>query len=96
VAQEALTNALKHAPGTAGAHVRLTYRPGEVELEVTDDGPVTPERAGRPGGGHGIAGMRERAAMFGGQVSAGPHPGGGWRVRAVLPVASALTPADSA
>jgi signal transduction histidine kinase len=89
--QEALTNILKHAPG-ATAHVRLAYRPGEVELEVTDDGgPAASERGAVPeaaprGNGHGLPGMRERAAVFGGQVSAGPRPGGGWQVRTVLPL----------
>ena len=88
ITQEALTNTLKHAPG-ATAEVRVAYRPGQVELEVTDDGrpggiPAGGEAAGPRGGGHGIAGMRERAATFGGQVSAGPGPGGGWRVRTVL------------
>ena len=103
--QEALTNTLKHAPG-ARAHVRLSYRPGQVELDVTDDGgpppsdrgtaPASGERGTVPaastpaaaprGSGHGLAGMRERAAVFGGQVSAGPRPGGGWQVRTVLPL----------
>jgi signal transduction histidine kinase len=95
--QEALTNTIKHAAG-ATAQVRLAYRPGEVTLEVTDDGrpaavpaagppkasPAAGDPAGPRGPGHGIAGMRERAAVFGGQVSAGPRPGGGWRVRTVL------------
>jgi signal transduction histidine kinase len=91
VVQEALTNTLKHAPG-AVAQVRLAYADGEVELEVTDDGghpPGAPADGavgapGAPGAGHGITGMRERAAVFGGQVSAGPRPGGGWRVHTVL------------
>jgi len=91
ITQEALTNTLKHAPG-ATAQVRLAYLPGQIELEVTDDGrpgavPAGGEPAGPPGGGHGIAGMRERAATFGGQVSAGPRSGGGWRVRTVLRLA---------
>jgi signal transduction histidine kinase len=93
ITQEALTNTLKHAPG-ATAQVRLAYRPGQVELEVTDDGrpdgvPAGGEPADPRGGGHGIAGMRERAGTFGGQVSAGPRPGGGWRVRTVLRLAPA-------
>ena len=94
VIQEALTNTLKHAPGAA-AQVRLAYADGEIELEVTDDGghpPGVPAAsaagaagaAGGPGAGHGITGMRERAAVFGGQVTAGPRPGGGWRVHTVL------------
>jgi signal transduction histidine kinase len=79
---------LKHASATA-AEVRLTYRPGEVSLEVTDDGRQRkdgpPNRPGTHSAtGHDIIGMRERAAVFGGEVSAGPCPGGGWRVRAVL------------
>ena len=91
ITQEALTNTLKHAPG-ATAQVRLAYLPGQVELEVTDDGrpgavPPGGEPAGPPGAGHGIAGMRERAATFGGQVSARPRPSGGWRVRTVLRLA---------
>jgi len=95
--QEALTNTLKHAPG-ASADVSLTYRAGEVELEVTDDGPR--ERgiaASQPGGGHGIVGMRERAAVFGGEVATGPRPGGGWRVHTVLPlgVSGQLTGEDA-
>jgi signal transduction histidine kinase len=88
---EALTNTLKHATGSAAA-VCLEYRDGEVSLEVSDDGAG---RAGAGGagaggaavsGGHGITGMRERAAVFGGEVSAGPRPGGGWQVRTVLKV----------
>ena len=76
----------------------MAYRPGQVELEVTDDGrpggvPAGGEPAGPRGGGHGIAGMRERAAAFGGQVSAGPLPGGGWRVRTMLRLAPARRPA---
>jgi signal transduction histidine kinase len=85
VIQEALTNTLKHAPG-AVAQVRLAYAGSEIELEVTDDGGHPPgvPAAGAPGAGHGITGMRERAAVFGGQVTAGPCPGGGWRVHTVL------------
>jgi signal transduction histidine kinase len=83
--QEALTNTLKHA-GAASSQVRITYLPGEVELEVTDDGQLS---AGSTAG-HGIDGMRERAAVFGGQVSAEPGPGGGWRVYTVLSIDPAL------
>jgi signal transduction histidine kinase len=136
--QEALTNTLKHARASA-AQVHLSYRPGQVELEVTDNGTAAPSAApsvagghlvagpvlpgpvlpgpvlpgpvlpgtaaagpdggsaanggrvaGPPGSGlgagHGLAGMRERAAVFGGRVAAGPRPGGGWRVHTVLHV----------
>jgi signal transduction histidine kinase len=91
IIQEALTNTLKHAAATS-VHVRLHYRDGEVDLEVTDDGrpggiaaPVLPG-AGPMAAGHGLAGMRERAAVFGGEVWAGPRPEGGWRVHTRLRV----------
>jgi signal transduction histidine kinase len=96
VTQEALTNTLKHAAATS-AQVRLAYRPGEVELEVSDNGQPVAGPAGSPASGsagHGIVGMRERAAVFGGEVLAGPCSGGGWRVRTVLrldPVPAAVT-----
>jgi signal transduction histidine kinase len=83
---EALTNTLKHAAGSM-ATVCLEYRDDEIALEVSDNGAGLP-RPEAPGvaGGHGITGMRERAAVFGGQMSAGPRPGGGWQVRTVLHV----------
>ncbi len=82
IVQEALTNTVKHAGPDASADVRLSYESGTVQVEVTDngDGPVT------PGGiGHGLIGMRERAAMFGGTFIAGPRASGGYRVLARLP-----------
>jgi signal transduction histidine kinase len=60
--QEALTNALKHA-GRAHAAVRVRYGPHSLELEITDDGAGTP--ADVPGGGHGLAGIRERVTLYG-------------------------------
>jgi signal transduction histidine kinase len=82
IVQEALTNTVKHAGPDASADVRLTYRGDLLEIEVTDDGQGTV----RPGGsGHGLIGMRERAAIFGGTLTAGPRPTGGFRVRALLP-----------
>jgi signal transduction histidine kinase len=83
IVQEALTNTLKHA-GPAHADVCLRYRPGELELEITDDG----RGNGAPGdgpGGLGLIGMRERAGLHGGRLSAGPLSGGGYAVRATLP-----------
>lgn len=80
IVQEALTNVLKHA-GTARTHVTLRYRPGEIELEVVDDGQAT----GPTGRGHGLLGMRERAAVVGGRVESGPRDGRGYAVRASLP-----------
>jgi signal transduction histidine kinase len=83
VAQEALTNTLKHAGRPTRAHLALSCRPGRVELEVTDTGETQPlVAAGGRGlsGGRGLHGMRERAATYGGDLEAGPRPQGGWRV----------------
>jgi signal transduction histidine kinase len=86
IVQEALTNTLKHAGQKATAQVRLCYTASGVDLEVTDDGAHQPGRppVGAPVSGHGLAGMIERAAAYGGNVEAGPLPGTGWRVHARL------------
>jgi signal transduction histidine kinase len=89
IVQEALTNTLKHA-GASRADVRLRYRPGELELEIIDDG----RGAAAPvqtAGGLGLIGMRERAALHGGQLTAGPVPGGGFAVRVRLPTSDGAT-----
>jgi len=83
IVQEALTNALRHAGG-ASARVVVRYDPGAVELEVADDGPGLPEDP-EASGGHGLIGMRERVQLFGGELEAGPRPGGGFLLRARLP-----------
>lgn len=85
IVQEALTNVLKHGGPDAEATVLVQWRPESVVLQVEDNG----RGAAAPddGAGHGLVGMRERAALFGGTVDAGPHPGGGYRVRAEIPVA---------
>jgi signal transduction histidine kinase len=75
--QEALTNTLKHAVEAQSATVRLRFRHGRLEIDITDDGRPT---ASAPLSGHGITGMRERAALYGGTVEAGPQGGLGWRV----------------
>jgi signal transduction histidine kinase len=81
--QESLTNTAKHAAG-ASASVRLAYRPGVLALTVEDDGPG---QSGNDQVGHGIIGMRERAAALGGWASAGPrNGGGGFQVQAELPL----------
>ena len=83
VAQEALTNTLKHAGRPASAHVALRCESEQVELEVVDTGATPSKRAARPvaaGGGRGLRGMRERAAAYGGELEAGPLLEGGWRV----------------
>jgi signal transduction histidine kinase len=84
IVQEALTNALKHA-GPATARVVVRYREDELVLEIADDGVGA---TNGDGGGHGLAGIRERVTVFGGNVQAGSHPEGGYAVRARLPYTS--------
>ncbi|MGW4410830.1 sensor histidine kinase [Nonomuraea sp. NPDC004702] len=86
IVQEALSNAMRHAPGAAVA-VRLTYRPGALAIRVVNEPPARPARPS-PGAGHGLLGMRERAAMLGGDLVAGPTPDGGYEVSVFLPVDS--------
>jgi signal transduction histidine kinase len=83
IVQEALTNAHKHA-GPARAHVLLHYGREAVELEVTNDGRISPN--GDDSVGLGLVGMRERVALYDGTFEAGPRAGGGYAVRARLPV----------
>lgn len=109
IIREALTNTLRYAPGAPVA-ITLTRTGAHLLLTVDNDapppaGPVPGDEAGEAGagglgGGRGITGMRERAAVLGGDVEAGPRDGGGWRVRAVLPdapgrpVPAGRSPAD--
>jgi len=86
IVQEALTNAIKHA-APASAEVRVRWGEGALELEISDDGCGSGAVNGAAGG-HGIAGMRERAALHGGSVDVGPGPGGGFTVHAQLPLAT--------
>ncbi|MFD9127281.1 sensor histidine kinase [Kitasatospora sp. NPDC059571] len=79
--QESLTNTLKHAAPGVRAEVRVDCSPAAVAVEVSDDGRPF---AAVPGLGQGLAGMRERAAAYGGDLTAGPLPGGGWRVAVTL------------
>jgi signal transduction histidine kinase len=81
IVQEALTNTLKHATDATRASVRVSCPGDRVEVDVRDDGHPVPSSGE---GGHGIHGMRDRVAAYGGQVEAGPLPGGGWRVAACL------------
>ncbi len=95
VLQEALTNVLRHA-GPTDVVVRLRAAGGALDLAVEDAGP----RAGRrvpapgsgPGSGHGLLGMRERVAVYAGELQTGPRPGGGWSVRARLPLPAVPAP----
>ncbi|MDH6624663.1 signal transduction histidine kinase [Streptomyces sp. LBL] len=83
IVQEALTNTLKHADTGARVHLAIRVEGSRLTLRVQDTGPATP--SGPPNEeGHGLVGMRERAALYGGTVSAGPTGGGGWSVEAVL------------
>jgi signal transduction histidine kinase len=86
IVQEALSNVRRHAAASR-AEVRLTYRPDRLCLEVVDDGVGTVGGASAPGG-HGIVGMRERAALYGGRLETTGVPGSGFTVRAVLPLAA--------
>jgi len=90
IVQEALTNVLKHA-GRANAEVRIGCAKDAVTVEVTDNGAGTPAREA-PAGGHGLAGMRERVAVFGGELQAGPCHGGGYAVRARLALGDRVPP----
>ncbi|MGP4001841.1 sensor histidine kinase [Streptomyces sp. 8N706] len=90
IVQEALTNTRKHGGPEAGAIVRLTYGDAELDLLVEDDGRGAQQELYQEGGadglGHGLIGMRERVGMVGGRLDAGPRPGGGFRISAVLPL----------
>ena len=84
IVQEALTNTLKHAGPAARAEVTVRYERGALEIEVVDDG-RGPGPSENGHGGHGLIGMRERAALHGGQIELGSRRGGGFRVRARFP-----------
>jgi signal transduction histidine kinase len=90
IVQEALSNAMRHAPGSQ-VRVSVAYRGDVLELEVRNDAVASVlvgSGARDAGGGHGLVGMRERAAMLGGTLDAGPTEDGGFMVSAVLPVSS--------
>jgi signal transduction histidine kinase len=87
VIQEALTNVLKHA-GRAHAVVSIRYDGNELDLEIADDGLGDVSSTGT---GHGLVGMRERVGIFGGRIETGPRPGGGFAVRATIPIDGEVT-----
>ncbi len=84
IVQEGLTNVLRHSTATQ-ARVRIGQDEGALVVEVLDDGQAK-AASGTDHGGHGLLGMRERAAALGGTCEAGQVPGGGWRVRARIPI----------
>jgi signal transduction histidine kinase len=99
VVQEALTNVMKHA-GKPKTDVRLAYEPAAVVVEVADAGRPIPAAGPAPdaglsgGAGMGLLGLRERVALYGGELAAGPRPGGGWLVQARMPVEPAQMPVE--
>jgi signal transduction histidine kinase len=90
ILQEALSNAMKHAPGAA-VSVEIGYRTDELRLRVVNGPGTAPRPVAESGGGHGLVGMRERVIMLGGTLAAGPEPDGGFAVAAVLPFQKAAT-----
>jgi signal transduction histidine kinase len=97
VVQEALTNVIKHAGKPTRVDVTVRCLPGSLAVEVVDDGRGLAARSGNggasdlraAGSGHGLIGMRERVELWGGELSVGPAPGGGYRVKALLPFGDA-------
>jgi signal transduction histidine kinase len=85
IVQEALTNTIKHA-GPVRTRITVRYGERELELEVSDDGPGPSANGVERASGHGLVGMRERVASYGGELRAGPGPEGGFVVRASLPL----------
>ncbi|WP_449062962.1 sensor histidine kinase [Planomonospora algeriensis] len=85
IVQESLSNVLRHAPG-ADTRIEIIYRPACLDLRVTNGPPLNPPPASSSGPGHGLLGMRERIAMLGGQLTAGPRADGGYAVTARLPI----------
>jgi signal transduction histidine kinase len=83
IVQEGLTNVLKHSKG-AHADVLVRFEDASLQLEISDDGAAS--SANGDGDGHGLVGMRERVALYGGTLEAGPREGGGFVLRAELPV----------
>lgn len=88
ILQESITNVIRHA-GPTRVTATLDYRADVLEVRVTDEG--GPDAPASPAGGRGITGMRERCVLLGGELTAGPRPGGGFEVRARLPLVPAAT-----
>jgi signal transduction histidine kinase len=88
IVQESLTNARKHGGARVTAAVTLRFCEDRLVIKVTNDGHGADAAGEADGLGHGLIGMRERVEAYGGTVTAGPRPGGGWRVTAMLPMAA--------
>lgn len=88
IVQESLTNVLRHGGPGATASVTLSYQPNSIEVDVVDDGRGSASSLNGHSGGHGLVGMRERVALLDGRLKAGPRPGGGFEVHAMIPVSS--------
>jgi signal transduction histidine kinase len=84
ILQEALTNALKHAPG-ASVEASVSCTADELAIEVIDDGSATPQNSSGHVG-HGLLGMRERVSLYGGELVTGPSPTGGFAIHARIPL----------
>ncbi|HEX4363444.1 MAG TPA: histidine kinase [Solirubrobacteraceae bacterium] len=91
IVQEALTNTIKHAGPGATAKLTVRHTATALEVHITDRGGAPSDAGGSTGAG--LRGMRERAAVYDGEIEAGPRPGGGWRVRLVVPLSEALVSA---
>jgi signal transduction histidine kinase len=90
VVQEGLTNALRYAASATAVRVVIVSQPAQVIVTVDDDAAL--HGAPGQGSGRGLVGLRERVALYGGTLEAGPRPGGGWRVRASFPAVRAASP----
>ena len=88
IVQESITNAIKHAPG-APASVAIEYAPAELRLDIWNGAASDASPAHKSGGGHGLAGMKERVALFGGTLEACTTSDGGFMVKVSLPVEGA-------
>lgn len=89
IVQEALTNVVRHGGDAATAVVALRYGPDALHITVSDTGCGAVSGLTRSGGGHGLVGMQERVEIYGGQLTVGPRPGGGYQIDASLPVKGA-------
>lgn len=91
IVQEALTNVLKHGGSATSAQVEIRYGPEHLNVTITDTGRGAASDLATRGSGNGLIGMQERVELYGGEFTAGPRPGGGYQVEAVLPIGLAAS-----